>query len=110
MEAKAAEGVCITGTQKTTDDSKTKVCDDGNEMQETPSVKEKESSAKDISDAGDAMDAGAHCSWAKRFTVWYLGSAIMHRLYTQSLQPWVMAEVKRKRDGIKEVRKNRQAN
>lgn len=37
------------------------------------------------------------------FGVWYLGSATMHRLCSQSLQPWVMAEVKRKRDGIQEV-------
>lgn len=38
-----------------------------------------------------------------RFAVWYLGSSPMHRLYTHTIQPWVMAEIKRRRDGIREV-------
>ena len=52
------------------------------------------------------VDEGVDCGPKSSFTVWYLGSAVMHRLYTQSLQPWVMAEVRRKRDGIKEVNKS----
>ncbi|XP_070197331.1 TBC1 domain family member 1-like [Littorina saxatilis] len=57
--------------------------------------------SKGASTSKDSVREGAECGAS--FTVWYLGSAIMHRLYTQSLQPWVMAEVKRKRDGIREV-------
>ena len=60
-------------------------------------------SSKRVRAAADSVDKGAECGPRSSFTVWYLGSAVMHRLYTQSLQPWVMAEVRRKRDGIKEV-------
>lgn len=37
------------------------------------------------------------------FKVWYLGSMPMHRLYSQTMQPWVMAEIRRKRDNVQEV-------
>ena len=63
-------------------------------------------SSKSVRAEGDTVNAGAECRSKSSFTVWYLGSAVMHRLYTQSLQPWVMAEVRRKRDGIKEVTKH----
>ncbi|KAL8573381.1 hypothetical protein ACOMHN_032396 [Nucella lapillus] len=57
-----------------------------------------------VYESGVAKEGETEAAWKKQtFTVWYLGSALMHRLYTQSLQPWVMAEVKRKRDGIREV-------
>lgn len=38
-----------------------------------------------------------------RFQAFYLGSMPMDRLYSQTMQPWVMAEVRRKRQGIKDV-------
>ncbi|XP_025087952.1 TBC1 domain family member 4-like isoform X3 [Pomacea canaliculata] len=50
-----------------------------------------------------ADSCGTDTNTKHKFLVWYLGSATMHRLYTHSVQPWVMAEVKRRRDGIKEV-------
>ncbi|KAH9496550.1 hypothetical protein Btru_017240 [Bulinus truncatus] len=37
------------------------------------------------------------------FQVLYLGSLTMDRLYSQTMQPWVMAEVRRKREHIKDV-------
>lgn len=47
-----------------------------------------------------ADSCGTDTNTKHKFLVWYLGSATMHRLYTHSVQPWVMAEVKRRRDGL----------
>ncbi|XP_041360005.1 TBC1 domain family member 4-like isoform X2 [Gigantopelta aegis] len=39
----------------------------------------------------------------KRFRVIYLGSSSMDRRYTQCIQPWVMAEIRRKKEGFRDV-------
>lgn len=47
---------------------------------------------------------GGSVDQTSKFSVSYLGSMTMNRLYSQSMQPWVMAEIRRKmRDGLKEV-------
>ena len=39
----------------------------------------------------------------RRFRVIYLGSSSMDRRYTQCIQPWVMAEIRRKKEGFRDV-------
>lgn len=95
METKEAENDCTEATKTAHADSVSET--DAN-------CKTKKSGSCIVSESGGAKTEEPEGGWKKQtFTVWYLGSALMHRLYTQSLQPWVMAEVKRKRDGIREV-------
>ncbi|XP_076467921.1 TBC1 domain family member 1-like isoform X2 [Babylonia areolata] len=96
METKEAENVCEETTKTAHADSVAGI--------DTKCKMENSESFSSVSESEGAREEGTEVGWKKQtFTVWYLGSALMHRLYTQSLQPWVMAEVKRKRDGIKEV-------
>ncbi|XP_067663827.1 TBC1 domain family member 1-like isoform X1 [Haliotis asinina] len=56
-----------------------------------PEVKQ----AAGMAETGDAS--------SKTFKVAYLGSSCMDRRHTQSVQPWVMAEIRRRKEGAREV-------
>ncbi|XP_046369394.2 TBC1 domain family member 1-like isoform X2 [Haliotis rufescens] len=56
-----------------------------------PEVKQ----AAGMAESGDAS--------SKCFKVAYLGSSCMDRRHTQSVQPWVMAEIRRRKEGAREV-------